>query len=137
MVGFIVSYTFTQFGTTGKYSAIAILHTFQFTVAHALGFSFFTSRILETDLSQCHYHFKSHVKSSCHSLIPFLPFLLRHLRLPIPKTRLEYSRLLFYTPSTLSLRLLSCRTLLITTLHGPHGKHCLLLSRMHVHWFVF
>jgi hypothetical protein len=33
-----------------QYSAIAILHTFQFTVAHALGFSAFTSRILATDL---------------------------------------------------------------------------------------
>jgi hypothetical protein len=33
-----------------QYSAIAVLHTFQFTVTHALGFSAFTSRILETDL---------------------------------------------------------------------------------------
>jgi hypothetical protein len=32
-----------------QYSAIAILHTFQFTVAHALGFSVFTSHILATD----------------------------------------------------------------------------------------
>jgi hypothetical protein len=32
-------------------SAIAILHTLQFTIAHALGFSVFTSRILATDLS--------------------------------------------------------------------------------------
>jgi hypothetical protein len=30
-------------------SAVAILHTFQFTVTHSLGFSVFTSRILETD----------------------------------------------------------------------------------------
>jgi hypothetical protein len=42
--------TFTQLGTTGNYSDIAILHTTQFTVAHALGFSVFTSRILATDL---------------------------------------------------------------------------------------
>jgi hypothetical protein len=34
-----------------KYSAIAVLHTLQFTVTHALGFSVFTSRILATDLS--------------------------------------------------------------------------------------
>jgi hypothetical protein len=33
------------------YSSIADLHTFQFTVAHALGFSVSTSRILETDLN--------------------------------------------------------------------------------------
>jgi hypothetical protein len=34
-----------------KYSAIADLHTFHFTVAHALGFSVFTSRFLATDLN--------------------------------------------------------------------------------------
>jgi hypothetical protein len=33
-----------------QYSAIADLHTLQFTVTHALGFSVFTSRILATDL---------------------------------------------------------------------------------------
>jgi hypothetical protein len=59
-------------GTTGRYGAIADLHTSKFTVTHALGFSVFTSRILATDLSQSHCHFKSHVKSSSHSLIPFL-----------------------------------------------------------------
>jgi hypothetical protein len=32
-----------------QYSAIAILHTFQFIVTHALGFSHFTSRLLATD----------------------------------------------------------------------------------------
>jgi hypothetical protein len=34
-----------------QYSAIADLHTFQLTVAQALGFSVFTSRILATDLN--------------------------------------------------------------------------------------
>jgi hypothetical protein len=48
-IGFIDTYTFTQFGTTCNYSAIAILHTFQLTAAHALEFSVFTSRILATD----------------------------------------------------------------------------------------
>jgi hypothetical protein len=33
-----------------KYIATAGLHTLQFTVTHALGFSVFTSRILATDL---------------------------------------------------------------------------------------
>jgi hypothetical protein len=33
-----------------QYSAIADLQTFQFTVAHALGFSVSTSRLLATDL---------------------------------------------------------------------------------------
>jgi hypothetical protein len=55
-----------------QYSTIAILHSSQFTVPHALGFSVFTSRILVTDWSQSHCNFKSHVKS-CHSLISFLP----------------------------------------------------------------
>jgi hypothetical protein len=36
---------------TLKYNAIADLHTFQFTVAHALGFFAFTSRLLATDLN--------------------------------------------------------------------------------------
>jgi hypothetical protein len=36
---------------TLKYSAIADLHTFQFTVAQALGFSVFASRLLATDLN--------------------------------------------------------------------------------------
>jgi hypothetical protein len=35
---------------TLKYSVFADLHNFQFTVAHALGLSVFTSRLLATDL---------------------------------------------------------------------------------------
>jgi hypothetical protein len=58
---------YTELGTTGKYSAIAHLRTLHFTVTHALGFSVFTSRILPTDLSQSHCHFKSHTKCSCQS----------------------------------------------------------------------
>jgi hypothetical protein len=58
-----------------QYSAIANLHTFQFTVPHALGFSVFISRILATDLSQSHCNFNVQVKTSSHSLISFLPFL--------------------------------------------------------------
>jgi hypothetical protein len=46
-IRFIAPYTFTQFWTTGNYSAIAILHTSQFTVTP---FSVSTSRILTTDL---------------------------------------------------------------------------------------
>jgi hypothetical protein len=37
-----------------QYGAVAILHTFQLTVTHPLGFSVFTSRIVATDLSQSH-----------------------------------------------------------------------------------
>jgi hypothetical protein len=50
MIGFIPPFTFTQFGTTGSYSAVAVLRTLQFAVTHALGFSVITSRILATDL---------------------------------------------------------------------------------------
>jgi hypothetical protein len=88
-----------------QYSAIAILHTFQFNVTQVLGFSAFISRILATGLSQSHCKFKPHVKSSCHSLIPSLPFLLSHLRLPSSELDpilflLDYftSRLLSSTP---------------------------------------
>jgi hypothetical protein len=48
MIGFTDA-LYTPLGTTGNYSAIADLHTLQFTVTHALGFSVFTSRILATD----------------------------------------------------------------------------------------
>jgi hypothetical protein len=54
-----------------QYSAIAILHTFQFSVTHALRFSVIISRILATDLSQSHCKFKSHLKYSFHGLITF------------------------------------------------------------------
>jgi hypothetical protein len=37
-----------------QYSAVAIVHSLQFTVTHALGFSVFTSRILATVSSQSH-----------------------------------------------------------------------------------
>jgi hypothetical protein len=80
----------TWFWTTANYSAIAILHNFQFTVAHALGCSVFTSHILATDLLQSRCNFKSHMKSSWHCIISFLPF----LRLPIPRL----DSLLLYTP---------------------------------------
>jgi hypothetical protein len=43
----IAPYTFTQLE-----SAIVDLHSLQFTVAHALGFSVFTGHILAADLSQ-------------------------------------------------------------------------------------
>jgi hypothetical protein len=96
MIGCITPCTFTQFGTTGDTSAITILHTFQFIVARAQGFSVFNNRILATDLSQSHCHLKSHAKSSCHRLIPFVPF----LQLPIPKIRLDCSQLLFDTSTS-------------------------------------
>jgi hypothetical protein len=62
-----------------QYSTIADLHTSQFTVTHTLGFSVFTSCALATDSYQSHCNFKSHMKSSLHSLIPFLPSYPRRL----------------------------------------------------------
>jgi hypothetical protein len=50
MIGF-VSTSVTISLNYNQYSAIADLHTFHFTVAHALGFSVFISRLLATDLN--------------------------------------------------------------------------------------
>jgi hypothetical protein len=92
MFGFIAPYTFTV-RDYREYSAIAILHILQFTVAHTLRFSVFTSRTLATDLSVplslqiTHEVFFSKPNS----------FLAIILQLPIPKTRLYHFRLLFYT----------------------------------------
>jgi hypothetical protein len=106
-----------------QYSSIAILHTFQLTFAHTLGFSVSTSRILATDLSVSRpLQFIREV-----FLAKSNSFLLNHLRLPPQELHPILFQLLFSTP-TLYL-LLSCRTLPITTLHGPHGKQSLLLAR--------
>jgi hypothetical protein len=130
-----------------QYSAITILHTLQFTVTQALGSSFFTSRILTTDLSLSYCRFNSNMKSTFHSLIPFLSF----LQLPIPKTRLNSvsllpssypGRLASQTLKLHSTRLLSTTLLysqieflcpFITPRHGPHGKHRLPLLRRRVY----
>jgi hypothetical protein len=50
MIGF-VSTSVTVSLNYNRYSAIDDLHNLQFTVAHALGFSVFTSRLLATDLN--------------------------------------------------------------------------------------
>jgi hypothetical protein len=59
-----------------QYSAIADLHTLYSTVAHALGFSVSTSRLLATDLRQ-KLALKSlqvlHIKSCNHTLNPHRP----------------------------------------------------------------
>jgi hypothetical protein len=51
--------------------AVADLHTLQFTVTHALGFSIFTSRVLVTDFNAVLIPV-SHMKPTLHNLIPFL-----------------------------------------------------------------
>jgi hypothetical protein len=106
-----------------QYSAISILHTFQFTVAHTPGFSVFTSRILATDLSQSHCNFKSHMKPSFRSLIPFLPLFGSYQLNSIPSSS---PRSLESRNSTRLLRLLcSAKHVRITTLHGPRRKNSL------------
>jgi hypothetical protein len=74
MIGFISTSVTHSLLITLKYmlySAIADLHTFQFTVVHALGFSVFNSRLLATDLNTetittniAHKIFQSHFKFS-------------------------------------------------------------------------
>jgi hypothetical protein len=66
-------YSHTQLDTTGNYSVTAILYILLFTVAHALEFSVFISRILATDFLPSECNFTSHMKFSFHGLIPFLP----------------------------------------------------------------
>jgi hypothetical protein len=54
MIGFIsswVTHSVIITLTYRSYSSITVLHTFQFTVVHALGFSLPTSRLLATDLN--------------------------------------------------------------------------------------
>jgi hypothetical protein len=50
MIGFIGTLITSSLNHT-YYSAITDLHTFQFTIAHALGFPVFTSRLLAMDLN--------------------------------------------------------------------------------------
>jgi hypothetical protein len=137
MFGFIVPYTFTQLGTTGSYNTIAILHPFEFIVAHTLGFLAFTSRILATDLS---------LSQLALEIIPEVffsqpnPFLTLILQMSVAKSRLNsipssyhgrlaswnstvHFRLLFFTPTILSLRFNNLLCPFIIPRHASHGKH--------------
>jgi hypothetical protein len=97
MIGFSAPYTFTQFRTASNYSAIAIRHAFQFTVAHALGVSAFTSRILATDWSVSHCNLETHVRCSCQSN-SFLAISSQSPSTAISRSRTNSLRLLFCTP---------------------------------------
>jgi hypothetical protein len=66
----------------GFIDAIADLHTFQLSVAHALGFSISTSRILATDLH-------AGIITSNHYEV--LSFLFNHLGLPILQNSTQFS----------------------------------------------
>jgi hypothetical protein len=74
-----------------QYRGIADLHTLQFTVTHALGFSVFTSRILVTDFITASLSLQI-----THEVFLSLPnyFLAIILQLPISKTRLNSNPLL-------------------------------------------
>jgi hypothetical protein len=106
---------------------------------HALGFSFFTSRILATDFSQSHCSLISQMKSSLHILITFLPLVFTHprltslcslLQLPVPEfDQILTSPLSCSYPGRIasqnSTRLNSTELFFISTLHGPRRKHSL------------
>jgi hypothetical protein len=122
-----------------QYGAVAILHTLQFTITHALGFSVSTSRILATDLSQSHCHFKAHMRPSFHRLIPFLPFLLNPLRLPSPERDKYWLKWTILEPNSLNfwqqLTLLSW-TLLYNHFARTMQKAPILLLMRRVYWSV-
>jgi hypothetical protein len=115
---------------------IAILHTFQFTVTHALGFSVFTSRILETVFSQSHSNFNSHMKSSFRSLIHFFPLFYSCQFRRLDWIQFLYSQAHILAGWRLETRLFTsdyCPILchvfwlctFITLQHEPHRKHSL------------
>jgi hypothetical protein len=114
----------SQLETTRNYSAIAYLHSLQLTVTHVLMFSMFTGRILATDLSQSHCHFKSQMESPFHNLIPFLPLFCNCQLKPVPLFRAGWrpeTRLFTSDSNTVP----CAEHFIVTTLHGPHGKHIL------------
>jgi hypothetical protein len=121
MIGFIAPYRFTD------------LHTIQFTVTHTLQVVS-CQRICH----RSHCHFKSHRLLKENSITPFLSLFcscqFRRLS-SIPLFPSANPGRLASRSSTLRFRL--CSMLLydaehffITTLHGPRGKHRLLLSRI-------
>jgi hypothetical protein len=109
-----------------QYSAIAILHTSQFTVAHALGFSVFTCRILATDLSQSYYDFRSHMKCPLHSLTHFLPLFCSYQFWKLDSVQFLCSQAHILAGLRLETRLCSFDYSLlrpfITPRHEPHRK---------------
>jgi hypothetical protein len=103
-----------------QYSAIADLHTFQFTVAHALGFSGSTNRILATDLNtgsiaSNHYLTYCHLLPTGHSTGTPLPILHSNLLVKVKAT----NRLVIYTRHGPRRK----HSLLTVAWRGPHRKH--------------
>jgi hypothetical protein len=118
-----------------QYGAITDLRTLQFTFAHAQELSAFTSRILATGFQQSHCHFNSHMESSFHSQIPFLPLFcsyqfrrLDSIRFDsIPPLPSSYPGRLASRNSTYHFRLLfrTGEHFCITTVYGPRREHSL------------
>jgi hypothetical protein len=121
------------------YSATTDLYTLYFTVAHALGFSVFTSRIMAMDLSQSPCNFKSHMKASFHSLIPFLALFLTRF---IPLLSISYFGRLASRNSTPHSRLdyYPWSPVLTVSFYKPSARTTQktqpLLLRTHFYWSV-
>jgi hypothetical protein len=85
----------------------------------------FTSRFLATDLSQSHCNFKSHMKSSCYSLIHFLPLFSTQFNSSAPKV-ISWQARVSKLDSSLHSAAPSRRLCpFITPRHGSHRKHSL------------
>jgi hypothetical protein len=115
-----------------RYLWIADLHTLQFTVTHAIGFSVFTSRILTTDFITVSLSLQI-----IHEVF-FAPpnsFLAIIVQLSIQKTQLNSIPLLpsphpGRLASRNSTQFFSTELFFITSLYGPRRKHSLSSVRM-------
>jgi hypothetical protein len=104
-----------------QYSAIADLHAFQFTVAHALGFPVSTSRCLVADLNI------GTITSNHYEV--FLPFLLQSPWTVDPILQFYLYTVVFPFPWFLTPYYSMLQTPVIQTRHGAQRKHSTVVSR--------